>query len=517
MLGRQVAPSSSSAGSGASTSSSSPSLARPRDSSNSAAADRIGGSSGGPGVADADVMDWLGGGDASCGDELAAAEAWVAAGPHGPQDIVPPSGLGGFEATYDPNSGGDGELLIRQRVALQFKDLLVNAGGHIVPHPDLTDATDELRALATRIDAMPEPQRSQALAAYQWNDTQRDEWQADVEPQIEDLWGHQHDFFLNRPGWQWIGADTEVDLEFHRGARQGTDHMELEAFQTPDGESLRTFGMSHNVGSGSATDARDQTMRLARTSLGPKEYDLLHNEVRFAFDSATLDGAATTRLDRFISTFDGDVGNAAHQEVKVDLVGRASAAGDADYNKDLSQRRVDAVAAYLRSHGFHNVSTRVAIAARGEADADQANPRNPADQRVDLDVDGGGRMVTASHEWGHAFGLDDEYGGTVGTPTGHDAQTQAMTDASGAHLPGSIHEHNGGIMSYGNEVRPQHYSSFHHALETVTNEKPWSLGAARPKAEVEAECGPAPGPAPGGGLDGGVTGPSDAAPIAGVS
>jgi outer membrane protein OmpA-like peptidoglycan-associated protein len=465
-------------------------------------------------VADEDVMGWLGGD--TCGGAVAAAEAWARGGPDGPRDIVPPSGLGGFEATFQRNNG-PGTLRIVQRVALAFKDLLVDQGGTIVPHPDLTDATDALRALATHINGLPEPQRSQALAAYQWSDAQRDAWQAQVEPQIEGLWGHQHDFFLNQRGWEWIGADTEVDLQLRRGAKQDSDHMELETFQTPDNESLRTFDMSHHVASGSETDARDQRMRLARTSLGPKEYDLLHNEILFGFDSATLDAAATRKLDSFIATFDGDVSDPAHQEIRIDLVGHASAAGEPDYNLRLSQRRMDAVAAYLRAHGFHNVDTRVVPAARGEEGADQTNDRNPRDQRVDMDVDGGGRMVTASHEWGHAFGLDDEYGGNIGDPTGHDAQTQAMTDATGAHLPGSITEHNGGIMSYGNEVRAQHYSSFHHALETITQKSPWSLGRARPKAEVEAECAGSEssgGPAPG--LDGGVAGPTDAAPVAGT-
>jgi hypothetical protein len=142
----------------------------------------------------------------------------------------------------------------------------------------------------------------------------------------------------------------------------------------------------------------------------------------------------------------------------------------------------------LRNNGFHNVDTRVAFDARGESEADQT-AEVAADRRVDLVVDGGDRMITAAHEWGHAFGLDDEYG-TVGTPTDHDAWTQDMTDSLGNHLPGAIHEHNGGIMSYGNEVRPQHYSTFHHALETVTAASPWSLGPARRKADVEATCTP---------------------------
>ena len=96
-------------------------------------------------------------------------------------------------------------------------------------------------------------------------------------------------------------------------------------------------------------------------------------------------------------------------------------------------------------------------------------------------------MITANHEWGHAFGLDDEYG-TVGTDPDHDPLVQNMTDESGVNLPGAVREHNGGIMSYGNEVRPQYYATFHDALQTITSQSPWSLGDRRSRADVEAEC-----------------------------
>jgi hypothetical protein len=96
-------------------------------------------------------------------------------------------------------------------------------------------------------------------------------------------------------------------------------------------------------------------------------------------------------------------------------------------------------------------------------------------------------MNIAVHEFGHAFGLDDEYG-TVGTKPAHHDMARQMTDASGAHLPGAVREHNAGIMSFGTEVRPRHYATFHHALQTVTAKSPWSLGPRRDKTEVESEC-----------------------------
>jgi hypothetical protein len=111
---------------------------------------------------------------------------------------------------------------------------------------------------------------------------------------------------------------------------------------------------------------------------------------------------------------------------------------------------------------------------------------------VNLVVDSGEAQVLAAHEFGHAFGLGDEYavdpGGAIsgtGSATGsradHDPQTKAMTDAAGAHLPGAINENNDNIMSLGNAVQPQHYSTFHTALTQITAIDEWALGPAAPR------------------------------------
>ncbi|MEQ1568779.1 MAG: OmpA family protein [Myxococcota bacterium] len=413
------------------------------------------------------------------------AERWAATGPYGPQDLVGAEGRGGFTASYSPNNG-PGVLQISQGAALAFKDTLVSSGGAISPHPDLP-ASAQLTTLATTLSAMPEPARSAALAAYQWTDAEKAPWITRCESQIESTWGGQHSFFLNQPQWDWIGADVNVDLQIGERVKGPTDHMDVETYKVPDGESLRTFDVSHQVAYGAGDNARDQSMRLASTTLGPKEYDLLRQVVQFDNNSSELTPAAQTSLRSFITTFDGAVGDARHQEIRLELVAHASARGADDYNLRLTEQRAAAVKTFLGDNGFHNVDTRVISTPVGERDADQTDPDKASDRSVELLVDGGGRMVTANHEWGHAFGLDDEYN-TVGDRAGHDDLVKQMTDANGVNLPGAINEHNGGIMSYGNEVRPQHYATFHNALQTVTTKSPWSLGTRKPKAQAEAEC-----------------------------
>jgi len=450
---------------------------------------------------------------AACRDELGKAEKWAKAGPYpaAPQGIVGAGGIGGFDAQYRPDSvDGDGVLDIKQGVAVEFKDTLVLGGGAIVPHPDLP-VTPAITALAARINAIPIPLlRTAVLSAYQWTPAERTPWLNNLKSLIETTWGGQHSFFLNKPRWNWLGASVAVKLDIGARAKAAGDHMATETYKMPTGESLRTYDISHEVGSGSGMDAYDQTMRLASTTTGPKEYDLLRESVLFGDNSDVLTPAATGTLDAFINKFNGATANAAHQEVRVEIVGHTSASGSESYNQDLSRRRAEAVRDYLAANGFANTASRVTLTPRGETAADQTQPKLANDRRVDLIVDGGARMITAAHEWGHAFGLDDEYltGGTnIGDPVAHDAMAKAMTDAGGAPLPGAIKEHNAGIMSFGTEVRPRHYATFHHALTTVTAQSPWSLGLHKPKWQVAMECGaPSPkgdwptpkAPAPGG-------------------
>jgi hypothetical protein len=109
--------------------------------------------------------------------------------------------------------------------------------------------------------------------------------------------------------------------------------------------------------------------------------------------------------------------------------------------------------------------------------------------------------VIAAHEFGHTFGLGDQYAthDTAGNPTtitgtgaptggaaSHDALTKQMLDDSGANLPGAIFENNAGIMSGGNTVHAEHYSTFHEALRTVSGVAEWALGPPHSKAAIVA-------------------------------
>ena len=140
----------------------------------------------------------------------------------------------------------------------------------------------------------------------------------------------------------------------------------------------------------------------------------------------------------------------------------------------------------MREKGFMNVETRVSGEGVGEAEA--SGGENVNDRRVDIVIGSGNSQNTLRHEFGHAFGLGDEYAGTplvsagpgvpnVGQDATHDNLVKKMVDAGGTPLKGAVCEPTDSIMSVGDVVRPQHYATFHAALTKITApQEPWALG-----------------------------------------
>ncbi len=77
----------------------------------------------------------------------------------------------------------------------------------------------------------------------------------------------------------------------------------------------------------------------------PQGATIVLRGVNFHTDSDKLTDESTAILDRVARTL------SAHPEIKVEVAGHTDSDGDAAYNKDLSQRRANAVMAYLASKG----------------------------------------------------------------------------------------------------------------------------------------------------------------------
>lgn len=82
--------------------------------------------------------------------------------------------------------------------------------------------------------------------------------------------------------------------------------------------------------------------------------------ILFDFDSAALRSEARANLRDFAESLED------YENTEVLIVGHTDAVGDADYNYDLSQRRAQAAAQYLRSLGVS--SARVETTGRGETE-----------------------------------------------------------------------------------------------------------------------------------------------------
>ena len=457
---------------------------------------------------------------------FARAELFHDGGPYGPMDVVPGGlftgggGRGGFEVSYDPAAGN---MTAAMRVAVNFVHGLddVTTPGSVIPAdptlaPLVTQATDPTVPLADR----------QALIQrYKWTADEQTTWKTDLEALIESRWGttgHGHEFHVNKPQWEWIGAKLQVDLDVHDGPRAPKDHLEIRAIKFPPGENLYTRGTSSATNKGTSASPTDQTMTLASTDLTARpDTNPMRGQVLFGIDSDVLDATATGFLDRWIRTWEGVPTDTRSQApFRITLEAHTSATGSDAHNMGLAKRRAASVSTYLSNNGFTNTVLRVTPDARGEEGA--RGGENADERRVDLIVGDGDPQILAHHEFGHAFGMGDEYattapltpggasglfgGGTaaVGSTAAHDQAVQNQQTATSGAAPagvvyGAIRETTEGVMSAGNLVLPQHVATFREALVEVTREEQWALGPPTGKPTPPGAGGtPTPTPAPGG-------------------
>ncbi len=419
--------------------------------------------------------------------ERGRATAFYAHGTYGPESVIGAGGRGGFNVTYDPSSGIE-RIIIKGGV--KFLDGLTVSGGTVTPHSaGLQGAADQAMALSGA-------QRTAFVAQYQWAETDKNPFVANLKSVVQSTWSTSStglSFFINKPQWEYLTAHIVVDVRMRpmgpTDTRADDDHLVVNAVKEPPGGASGQ-GTGAEVRYGAGNSACDQEMDISSQDVLPRGDNMLalSNTVTFEHDKSDLSDKAKKILDTWVATYQGAPGNAAANPTQVTIQGYTSASGSDEYNLNLGLRRTDAVKNYIASKGFTNADSRVMEISHGEGGASgTATPAEQAqERRVELIVDSGAAQVVAAHEFGHAFGLGDEYatgagsaisgtGAVAGTAAGHDALAGGMTDESGANLPGAIHENTDSIMSLGNTVRPQHYATFHKALKQVTGINDWSI------------------------------------------
>jgi outer membrane protein OmpA-like peptidoglycan-associated protein len=397
-----------------------------------------------------------------------------------------PTGLGGFNAKFDPNAR---ELIITMNIGFVFPHgLKIDPATNIVTadgvgldttDPDEQGTLGQLQAAATRVmnDFAAADRANEVNSRWRWSGEQ-DTWMESYRRGVVDAWGGRH--FFQSVDWPELFSAVRVNINVHQGVQAG-DHCKAKIVKTPPGGGLGAF-----VQSGTTASATDQELIMSSSAIDPRPDNLLVNNLYFQHDSSDIntansrpDGtgqAGPAFLNRFILTFNAAPGTSGQ---KIKLEGHASSSGAADYNQTLSEQRAKAVEDYLKNNGLTGSIDRTVTSGLGETLTEDAESR-----RVTMTVGDGQPQVVANHETGHLLGLDDEYstapgglisgtGNPIGTAVRHnDIDANSLADAP---IDGAVAENNDNIMSLGNTVRPQHYSTFFSALETVTG-KNWKYG-----------------------------------------
>jgi outer membrane protein OmpA-like peptidoglycan-associated protein len=403
---------------------------------------------------------------------------------YGPQNVSTSIG-GRFNASYYPFSE---RLFIDLSMGVDFMDVLnIDSSNNVTINSSGDPGTDAQFTLArTAAMAVPVARRAAFVQNYQWSAGEKTSKMTDLtarNTEAEGIWSNKHTFFVDKPGWHDVKANVTVSINEHETSTPA-DQLQNSIFKTPPGLDI---GAWVNM-AGNASQQGNMTLDDDEVA-APSGGGLLEWNVLFANDSAFLNRNARTLLNQFVVTFSDDAKanqsdrNASNNSVdnkvmnKITLVGHASSTGSSDYNEKLAKRRMKAVKAHLTARGLHGVTEgRVESQNKGEEGATE----DASWRRVDLIVGDGKAQNVVAHELGHVFGLDDEYAtqsGSLISGTGNPTGTQVSHDglSGGIGAPNATAENNDGIMSLGNNVRAQHYSTFGAALQQITSTPEWRI------------------------------------------
>ncbi len=122
----------------------------------------------------------------------------------------------------------------------------------------------------------------------------------------------------------------------------------------------------------------DQPVVAAVQQANPPATKSLNGRVQFEFDSFRLTADAKHDLDRLAGVLKSDL----MQDKTIEIEGYADATGPADYNLTLSERRAEAVRAYLiQEHGI--AAARLPFVGKGATEFyDPAHPTAAVNRRV---------------------------------------------------------------------------------------------------------------------------------------
>lgn len=378
------------------------------------------------------------------------------------EDFHPSTGRGLFDAVYAP---GDGDLTITVGITFKF----VNGNP--------ADPTWVASVGGPAKAATYKPEQ------FNWTKDEQDAWKGNALAKVRDTWAGKYVFFTQKECWAGQLPPVKVAIEIvdRPETGEGKSHFVttvnkwptepgLEESVTPPGTADQSTARFQESGA-DGIEHPDSDHRVRDTSSRAKYGEADRDNpgtIHFEKNQREPSADDTTKLRTFGTT----LGKPYMPPFPVTVTGHSSSEGKPEYNQTLSEDRARGVSNEIVAGGAQKQPTLVALGPTG------AGP-TPEWRRVDITV---GKFeadqTTVAHEFGHMFGLGDEYptpdGGSrdVGTPVAHSALAEKL-------IPGQqpiVAHHSDDIMSNGEVVRPHHYVTFMEVLGKMTGtEGTWDI------------------------------------------
>jgi outer membrane protein OmpA-like peptidoglycan-associated protein len=454
-------------------------------------------------------------------------------GVYGPRNLSPPeTGIGAFLAMYFPYAS----MLL---VIISGKTKFIN--GLKLSGTTVSADEPKLAAFATLLNEIGDTAlNSTIVPAYTWTNDQKNKSLESFKARIKetvDIWQKPgFSFAIKDVCWDDITAKPTIVISVENVGNAGlvspgtnnVDNLQVKLVKVPNKdemggviakvikaladkkkadkrwkaskEDVSTTPGSEVSATQNPSGAKDKgysEMTLASSDLEntadekKNKQSLLRRQVFFGKGQHYLQSEQREVLKKFHKDF--KEGDKRPENSLVTMVGHASTSGRPEQNKILTEKRIESTSAYLKTLGFNKTASRIKTvnASTSEMEKEEESAANNPDpagfttlvqdepyQRVDLIVGSGELQNTVAHEFGHVFGLRDEYvsKGTSFTGTGKAAGEEVghsgMSEEIGAGKASA--ENNDNIMSMGNKVRAQHYATFGWALKQLTA-KDWVI------------------------------------------
>jgi outer membrane protein OmpA-like peptidoglycan-associated protein len=395
------------------------------------------------------------------------------------EDFHPTTGRGLFDAVYAP---GDGVLTITLGIAFNFVDgnpadpaWVASVGG---PAVAATYTPDQ----------------------FTWTRDEQQNWKDNALAQVIALWSGRYTFYTRKACWADTLPPVDVEIEIVDRPATGagkahfvttvnkwpTEPGHRDAVTPPGAAADQSTARFHESGADGIEnpDSRHRRRTTAsRARYGQVDTD---NPGRIQFPQNVTEPSAADKTA--LRTFGATLGAPDMPPFPITLTAHSSSEGATDLNMRISEDRARNVSNEIVAGGATRQPQVVPV---GEAGAGPT----PEWRRVDIAVGAfEADQTTVAHEFGHMFGLGDEYptadGGSrdVGTPARHSALAERL-------IPGQqpiLARHDESIMSNGEVVRPHHYVTFLEVLGTMTGtEGEWDV---RPAAVQGPGDFPLPAP-----------------------